>query len=93
MVHGTHVIWFYISIYVNNGTAKVSISEKLGPVSKDQPPKYGTSLNNNIFSSVLPVYLQMHLPQPPVQVIYLIFFSVFRAAVRTNDVRTADHQP
>ena len=33
-----------ISTYINGGTSKVPILKKMGPVSKDQPPKYGTRL-------------------------------------------------
>ena len=42
-MHGTHSIWVSNSTDVDNGTAKVPISEKLGLVSEDQPPKSGTS--------------------------------------------------
>ena len=46
MVSGTPLIWVYIMTYIDNGTAKVPIPEKSGPVSKYQPPKSGTSLVN-----------------------------------------------
>ena len=69
MVLGIHFISVSVSAYVDNGTAKVPISEKLGLVSKDLPPKSGTShlqaffvypfkvdklLNNNQITEPLP---------------------------------------
>ena len=34
-------MWVIISTYVDNGTAKLPILGKIGPVSQDQPPKSG----------------------------------------------------
>ena len=42
MALGTHVLGVYISTYVKNGTARVTILANIEPMFKDQHPKSGT---------------------------------------------------